>query len=94
MEIDIPLLSRIVIRLQDIADILYHIGFLTLQLHLPFVYLTDIENLIHQVLHTLRIMLDGLQLILRLLIKVTAQQLMQRTHNQRQRRTDIMSRID
>ena len=39
-------------------------------------------------------MLDGLQLILRFLIKVTAQQLVQRTHNQRQRRTDIVSGID
>ena len=85
MEVNIPLLGRIVIRLQDITHILHHIRLLTLQLHLLLVNLTDVQDLIHQVLDALGIMLDGLQLILCLLVKVAAQQLVQWTHDQGKR---------
>ena len=85
MEINVALLSCVVIRLQDITYILYHIRLLTLQLHLLLINLTDVQNLIHQVLNALGIMLDGLQLCLCLLIKVTAQQFVQRTHDQCER---------
>ena len=89
-----PFFGCIFIRLQDITHILHHISLLTLKLHLLFVYLTDIQNLIYQVLNALGIMFDGLQLCLYLTSKIMAQQLMQWPHDQRQWRTDIVGGID
>ena len=93
-EVDMTLVGSIFVRLEQVAHILYHIGFLALQLHLLAVHLTDIKYLVHQILHALGVMLDGLQLVGYLWVEVALQQFVQRTHDERQRRADIVGGVD
>ena len=88
------LVGGIFVRLKQIAHILYHIGFLALQLHLLAVHLTNIKYLVHQILHTLGVMLNGFQLVGYLWIEIALQQFVQRTHDERQRRADIVRGVD
>ena len=93
-EFHTSLTSHIFIRLQDITHILHHIRLLTLQFHLLLVDLPDVKDLVHQVLHPLGIVLDGFQLRLHVTVEITLQQLIERTHDERQRRADIMGGVD
>ena len=93
-ESNTTLFSGIFVRLQQVAHILHHIRLLTVQVHLLLVDLADIQNLVHQILHALCIMLDSLQIGFHVRIQITLHQFMQRTHNQRQRRADVVGGIN
>ena len=95
MELHTPLTGHILIRLQDIADILHHIRLLTLQFHLLLVNLTDVEDLVHQILYPLGVVPDGLQFCFHIRIQLLpAQKFIERTHDERQWRADVVSGID
>ena len=63
-------------------------------MHLLLVDLAHIENLVHKRQDTLHVTFYGCQFMRHILSELTFLQLMQRTENQRQRRTYVMSRID
>ena len=63
-------------------------------LHLLLVDLADVENLVHEILDTTGIVLNGLQFFLHVFAQVLPQQLVQRTHDERQRRADVVGSVD
>ena len=94
---DIALAGIILVHLTDAIDEFHHIRLLTMQLQLLLVNLTYIQDLIHQIQDTFRIMLDGIDIAqgIRLISAgKTTFQVGQRTHNQCQRRTDIVRGIN
>ena len=87
----------ILVHLADAIDKLHHIRLLAMQLQLLLIYLTNIENLVHQIQDTLGIMLYGINIAQSICLISTCKatlQISQRTHDKGQRRADIMGGID
>ena len=99
-EVEVTVLGAELVHLTDAADKGYQLRLLTMQMHLLLVNLTDIQNLVHKVEDTLRVTLDGVKRCLQLLaigrclFCTQGLQLLQRTHDECQRRTDVVGGID
>ena len=65
-----------------------------MQFHLVLVYLPFVENLVYQQQQALRIAVDGVNILQTLLVGNARLQFLQRTHDECQRRTDIVCGID
>ena len=72
------------------------VGLLTVQLHLLLVNLTNIEDLVHQIQDTLGIVVNSINvtLCLRMVSTYMTLQVGQRTHDERQRRANIVSGVN
>ena len=78
----------------DLTGERHHINTLHLHLHLPVLYLPEIEYLIDQMQHTVRIAFHNLQLLTNIRRHpLIAQDILHRTGNQGQRRAQLMGNI-
>ena len=74
---------------------LHQVGFPAREVHLMLVQASLVENLIHQGEQSLCVSVDGINIrLIFLSISQSLLQFLQRLHNQRQRRTDIVGGID
>ena len=97
-EVDVSLLGVIVEHLAHPLRECHEVGGLTVQVHLLLVNLTNVENLVHEVQDAVGVVLNGVDVAHRLLLSTTAAevllQLGQRTHDERQRRPDVVRGVD
>ena len=93
MQIYVPFLCLISEQGCQLPDIFHHISLDTMNMQLPFLYFTHIQQLVHQIYNTVGILLHQAQHLHRFGIIVSFQQVLQRTHNQSHRRTDFMRKI-
>ena len=91
---DISLAGIKLIERTDAADELYHIGFATMQLHLILVNFALIQYLVHKQQQALRIAVYHVKVGQTVDIHQTFLQFVERSHDERQRRTDVVSGIN
>ena len=93
-EADIALLGIVLIERADARDEGHQVGLGTVQVHLLLVYLALVEYLVHQEQQPLRIAVDGLNVGQALFVCYACSQLVQGSHDEGQRRADVVGGID
>ena len=93
-ERDVALFCIETVERYDAVQEFLELGFLAVQMHLVLVYLSLVEYLVHQKQQALGVAVDGVDFLFAFGIRDSCLQLVERSHNQCQRRTDIVGGID
>ena len=93
-ERDVPLTGVILVEFTDTTDKVHHVRLPAVQLQLVLVDAALVEYLVDQQHQALGITVDGLYIDLTLTLADKCLQLGKRSHDQSQRRADIMGGID
>ena len=91
---DAALLGVVVVEFEDAAHERHDVGLAAVQFHLVLVNLALVENLVHQQHQSLGITVDGLDVFQALFVVDALLQFLQRPHDERQRRADVVGGVD